>query len=115
MCTTTRACAPVRVYVYVRVWGICVHTCEMRQLLSSTLSTARSDCEGCSVTTGVSAMALPSSQWDIVRAREQLQNDVDMFNACFPGQGKPVREHESRILFRVHGTCVGAGISLCTL
>ena len=123
MCTTTRACAPVRVYVYVRGWGICVHTCEMRQLLSSTFSTAgaggelgrRSGCEGGSVTTGVSAMALPSSQWDIVRAREQLQNDVDMFNACFPVQGKPVREHESRILFRVHGTCVGAGISLRTL
>ena len=123
MCTTTRACAPVRVYVYVRGWGICVHRREMRQLLSSTFSTAgaggelgrRSGCEGGSVTTGVSAMALPSSQWDIVRAREQLQNDVDMFNACFPVQGKPVREHESRILFRVHGTCVGAGISLCTL
>ena len=89
MCTTTRACAPVRVYLYVREWGICVHTCEMRQLLSSTFSTARSGCEGGSVTTGVSAMALPSSQWDIVRAREQLQNDVDMFNACFPVQGGP--------------------------
>jgi len=92
----------------------------MRQILSSTFSTAgaggelgrRSGCEGGSVTTGVSAMALPSSQWDIVRAREQLQNDVDMFNACFPVQGKPVREHESRILFRVHGTCVWEQASL---
>ena len=123
MCTTTRACAPVRVYVYVRGWDICVHTCEMHQLLSSTISTAgaggelgrQSGCEGGSVTTGVSAMALPSSQWGIVRAREQLQNDVDMFNECFPSQGNPVRKQESRILFWVHGTCVEAGISLSTL
>ena len=43
------------------LYGICVHTCEMHQLLSSTFSTARSGCEGGSVTTGVSAMALPSS------------------------------------------------------
>ena len=99
-----------------------MHKCEMLQLLSSTFSTGACDelgqwsgLEGGSVTTGVPAMALPSSQWAIVRAREQLQNEVDMFNACFPVQGKPVREHESRILFRVHGTCVGAGISLCTL
>ena len=105
--------------VYVRGWGICVHKCEMLQLLSSTFSTGAGDelgqwsgLEGGSVTTGVAAMALPSSQWDIVRAREQLQNDVDMFNACFPVQGKPVREHESRILFRVHGTCVWEQASL---
>lgn len=83
--------------VYVRGWGICVHTCEMRQLLSSTFSTAgaggelgrRSGCEGGSVPTWVSAMALPSSQWDTVRAHGQLKDDTDMFNAYVLGQGSP--------------------------
>ena len=91
--------------VYVMGWGICVHECEMRQLLSSTFSTAaaggelgrRSGCEGGSVTTGVSAMALPSSQWDIVRAREQLQNDADMFNECFPCKGRYASKNPAHI------------------
>ena len=75
-------CARASVFVYVR--GL--HTCEMLQLLSSTFSAAGagdelgqwSGLEGGSDITGVSAMALPSSQWDTVRAREQLQDDTDI-------------------------------------
>ena len=62
-----------------------MHKCEMLQLLSSTFSTGAGDelgqwsgLESGSDITGVSAMALPSSQWDTVRAREQLQDDTDI-------------------------------------